>query len=61
MHGTGGLLFMNYASNTQYVTTATFLLTTYAKYLSGTRRTVNCGGRQFTAGDMYSFARQQVY
>jgi endoglucanase len=52
---------MNYASNTQYVTTATFLLTTYAKYLSGTRRTVNCGGRQFTAGDMYSFARQQVY
>ena len=44
----------------QYVTSASFLLTTYAKYLSAAGRTVNCGGRQVTAAQLFSVAQRQV-
>ncbi|XP_057770257.1 endoglucanase 3-like, partial [Salvia miltiorrhiza] len=40
----GGLLFKMNDSNMQYVTSTSFLLVTYAKYLTTSRRVVNCGG-----------------
>lgn len=56
----GGLMFHSGQSNMQYVTTATFLLTTYAKYLSAARATVNCGGRTVTPSQLSSVAIRQV-
>lgn len=56
----GGLMFHSGQSNMQYVTTATFLLTIYAKYLSAARATVNCGGRTVTPSQLSSVARRQV-
>ena len=46
--------------NMQYVTSSSFLLTTYAKYLAAAHRTVNCGGRQVTAAQLLGAAQRQV-
>uniref|UniRef100_N1QSE2 cellulase n=1 Tax=Aegilops tauschii TaxID=37682 RepID=N1QSE2_AEGTA len=40
----GGLLFKLSDSNMQYVTSSSFLLLTYAKYLVSAKKTVSCGG-----------------
>lgn len=46
--------------NLQYVTSSSFLLTAYAKYLAASRRTVNCGGRQVTAAQLLGAAQRQI-
>lgn len=56
----GGMLYTMGQLNMQYVTSSSFLLTTYARYLSAARRTVNCGGRQVTAAQLFSAAQRQV-
>ncbi|XP_024389814.2 endoglucanase 1 [Physcomitrium patens] len=56
----GGMPYYMINTNMQYVTSSSFLLTTYAKYLSAARRTVNCGGRQVTAATLISAAQSQV-
>ncbi|KAG6429194.1 hypothetical protein SASPL_107238 [Salvia splendens] len=45
---TRGLLFKMNDSNMQYVTSTSFLLVTYAKYLTTSHRVVNCGGATIT-------------
>lgn len=54
------MLYYMRNSNMQYVTSASFLLTTYTRYLTAARRSLNCGGRQVTAGQLFSVARRQV-
>ncbi|XP_010522801.1 PREDICTED: LOW QUALITY PROTEIN: endoglucanase 17-like [Tarenaya hassleriana] len=56
----GGLLFKMGDSNMQYVTSTSFLLLTYAKYLTSARTVVNCGGSVITAGHLRSIAKKQV-
>ncbi|XP_024315721.1 endoglucanase 19 isoform X2 [Brachypodium distachyon] len=58
----GGLLYKEGESNMQYVTTATFLLLAYAKYLksSGSGATVSCAGAQVAPGELVALAKRQV-
>lgn len=46
--------------NLQYVTSSSFLLTTYASYLAATHRTVNCGGRTVNAAQLLGAAQRQI-
>ncbi|CAN0885577.1 Endoglucanase 17 [Linum grandiflorum] len=56
----GGLLFKMSDSNMQYVTSTSFLLLAYAKYLTSARTFVNCGGTVVTANKLRSIAKKQV-
>ncbi|XP_076958922.1 endoglucanase 17-like [Bidens hawaiensis] len=56
----GGLLFKMDDSNMQYVTSASFLLVTYAKYLTQAKKVVNCGGSMVTPKRLRSIAKKQV-
>uniref|UniRef100_A0A0A9ES92 Endoglucanase n=1 Tax=Arundo donax TaxID=35708 RepID=A0A0A9ES92_ARUDO len=57
----GGLIYKEGASNMQYVTTATFLLLAYAKYLRSSGATVACGGaRDVSPGELVALAKRQV-
>ncbi|KAL6857161.1 hypothetical protein ACP4OV_018543 [Aristida adscensionis] len=56
----GGLLYKEGASNMQYVTTATFLLLAYARYLRSSGAAVSCGGAEVSAGELVALARRQV-
>ncbi|KAJ4837631.1 Esterase/lipase/thioesterase [Turnera subulata] len=56
----GGLFYKATESNLQYVTTTTFLLLTYAKYLSSTGRVVTCGSSTVTAESLITAAKKQV-
>ncbi|XP_061337368.1 endoglucanase 9-like [Gastrolobium bilobum] len=56
----GGLMFKLPASNLQYVTSITFLLTTYSKYMSATKKTFNCGNVLVTPNTLRSIAKRQV-
>ncbi|KAL7083064.1 hypothetical protein ACP275_14G139300 [Erythranthe tilingii] len=56
----GGLLFKMNDSNMQYVTSTSFLLVTYAKYLTTSRKLVNCGGSIITPRKLRSLAKKQV-
>nr|XP_004499712.1 endoglucanase 9-like [Cicer arietinum] len=56
----GGLMFKLPDSNLQYVTSITFLLTTYSKYMSATKHTFNCGGVLVTPNTLRSIAKRQV-
>ncbi|XP_023740645.1 endoglucanase 17 [Lactuca sativa] len=56
----GGLLFKMDDSNMQYVTSASFLLVTYAKYLTQARKVVNCGGSIVTPKRLRAIAKKQV-
>ncbi|WOL10316.1 endoglucanase 3 [Canna indica] len=56
----GGLLFKMGDSNMQYVTSASFLLVTYAKYLAFSSKVVSCGGATITPQKLRSIARRQV-
>lgn len=47
-------------SNLQYVTSITFLLTTYSKYMSATKHTFNCGNVLVTPNTLRSIAKRQV-
>ena len=57
---TGGLLFKMSDSNMQYVTSTSFLLLTYAKYLRRSRTAVSCGGITITPKTLHTIARRQV-
>ncbi|XP_008784873.2 endoglucanase 1-like [Phoenix dactylifera] len=56
----GGLLYKEGESNLQYVTSATFLLLTYAKYLNSNGGSVSCGTSKITAPQLTSLAKKQV-
>lgn len=56
----GGLLFTMNDSNMQYVTSTSFLLLTYAKYLTSAHQVVNCGGTRVTPKRLRTIAKKQV-
>ncbi|KAF3436477.1 hypothetical protein FNV43_RR23569 [Rhamnella rubrinervis] len=56
----GGLLFKMSDGNMQYVTSSSFLLVTYAKYLTSAHQVVNCGGAIITPKRLRSIAKKQV-
>ncbi|CAN1177903.1 Endoglucanase 1 [Linum perenne] len=58
----GGLLYKGSESNLQYVTSTTFLLLTYAKYLksNGGGGETSCGGTKVTAELLVVHAKKQV-
>ncbi|KAJ9696553.1 hypothetical protein PVL29_008663 [Vitis rotundifolia] len=56
----GGLLFKMSDSNMQYVTSTSFLLVTYAKYLTSAHKVVNCGGTIITPKRLRVIAKKQV-
>ncbi|KAK2364702.1 endoglucanase [Trifolium repens] len=56
----GGLLFKMSDSNMQYVTSTSFLLLTYAKYLTTAHTVVNCGGTIITPKSLRAIAKKQV-
>ncbi|KAI9099563.1 hypothetical protein K1719_024568 [Acacia pycnantha] len=56
----GGLMYKLPESNLQYVTSITFLLTTYSKYMSFTKHTFNCGNLFVTPTTLRSLAKRQV-
>lgn len=47
-------------SNLQYVTSITFLLTTYAKYMAAAKYTFNCGNLLVTTKTLRNLAKSQV-
>ncbi|CAA2974631.1 endoglucanase 1-like [Olea europaea var. sylvestris] len=56
----GGLFYKASESNLQYVTTSTFLLLTYAKYLSTNKGVAHCGTSTVTADKLVAMAKKQV-
>ncbi|CAN0859190.1 Endoglucanase 17 [Linum grandiflorum] len=56
----GGLLYKLGDGNMQYVTSTSFLLLAYAKYLAVSGKSVNCGGTVVHAGKLRSIAKRQV-
>lgn len=48
-------------SNMQYVTSTSFLLLTYAKYLTSARTVAYCGGSVVTPARLRSIAKNQVH
>ncbi|XP_010534135.1 PREDICTED: endoglucanase 9 [Tarenaya hassleriana] len=56
----GGLMYKLPQSNLQYVTSITFLVTTYAKYMKSARRTFNCGNLVIVANSLISLSKRQV-
>ncbi|KAL2497535.1 Endoglucanase 3 [Abeliophyllum distichum] len=56
----GGLMYKLSASNLQYVTSITFLLTTYAKYMATAKYSFNCGNLLVTSKTLRSLAKRQV-
>ncbi|GMH17355.1 hypothetical protein Nepgr_019196 [Nepenthes gracilis] len=55
-----GLIYKLSGSNLQYVTSTTFLLTTYAKYMAASRHTFSCGNVLVTSKTLRMIARRQV-
>jgi endoglucanase len=47
-------------NNLQYVTSITFLLTTYAKYMANTKHTFNCGSLSVTPNSLRTLAKKQA-
>ncbi|KAI3727809.1 hypothetical protein L6452_16429 [Arctium lappa] len=56
----GGLLYKQGESNLQYVTTSSFLLLTYAKYLDSYGGHASCGGSTVTAETLIVQAKKQI-
>ncbi|KAH7863360.1 hypothetical protein Vadar_016523 [Vaccinium darrowii] len=56
----GGLLYKTSSSNLQYVTSSTFLLLTYANYLTSKGGVASCGSTPVTADKLISMAKKQV-
>lgn len=57
---TGGLFYKGSESNLQYVTTSTFLLLSYAKYLRSHGGATSCGAATVTSDKLVALARKQV-
>ncbi|KAJ8430426.1 hypothetical protein Cgig2_025853 [Carnegiea gigantea] len=56
----GGLMFKLSANNLQYVTSITFLLTTYSKYMKISQHTFTCGSVVVTPTTLRRLAKRQV-
>ncbi|KAL1542750.1 Beta-glucosidase cel3A [Salvia divinorum] len=56
----GGLMYKMGSSNLQYVTSITFLLTTYSKYMAKANHTFTCGNLVVTPDTLRNLARRQV-
>ncbi|NP_001280779.1 endoglucanase 3-like precursor [Malus domestica] len=56
----GGLIYKLPGSNLQYVTSITFLLTTYSKYMAARKLTFDCGNLVVTPMALRNLAKQQV-
>ncbi|KAK3012205.1 hypothetical protein RJ639_012775 [Escallonia herrerae] len=56
----GGLMYKLPDSNLQYVTSITFLLASYGKYMSATKHTFNCGNILVTPNTLRNLAKRQV-
>lgn len=56
----GGLMFKLSASNLQYVTSITSLITIYAKYMAAAKQNFNCGNLLVTSTNLRIFAKKQV-
>ncbi|XP_062021686.1 endoglucanase 17 [Rosa rugosa] len=56
----GGLLFKMNDSNMQYVTSTSFMILAYAKYLTSSHQVVNCGGTTVTPKRLKAIAKRQV-
>ncbi|KAK3038234.1 hypothetical protein RJ639_030843 [Escallonia herrerae] len=56
----GGLMYKLPESNLQYVTSITFLLASYGKYMSATKHTFNCGNIFVTPNTLRNLAKRQV-
>ncbi|XP_058090054.1 endoglucanase 3-like [Magnolia sinica] len=56
----GGLMYKMGQSNLQYVTSITFLLSTYAKYMQSSRQTFRCGSLLVTPNVLRTLAKKQV-
>uniref|UniRef100_M1AWG1 Endoglucanase n=1 Tax=Solanum tuberosum TaxID=4113 RepID=M1AWG1_SOLTU len=56
----GGLLYKGSESNLQYVTSSSFLLLTYAKYLRSNGGAVSCGSSRFPAERLVELGKKQV-
>ncbi|KAK8579840.1 hypothetical protein V6N13_143004 [Hibiscus sabdariffa] len=58
----GGLMYKlpGAGINLQYVTSISFLLTTYGKYLDARKQTFNCGGLSVTPDSLIGLAKKQM-
>ncbi|GLJ24834.1 hypothetical protein SUGI_0475100 [Cryptomeria japonica] len=56
----GGLLYVRDGANTQYVTSAAFLLARYSDLLSAKKQTLSCGNTLFKPSDVMGFAKLQI-
>ncbi|PWA94043.1 endoglucanase 1 [Artemisia annua] len=56
----GGLLYKQSGSNLQYVTTSSFLLLTYAKYLDSNGGHASCGNSVVTSESLIVQAKKQI-
>ncbi|KAL2893917.1 Endoglucanase 9 [Bienertia sinuspersici] len=56
----GGLLYKLSGSNLQYVTSISYLLTTYGKYMAVSKHTFNCGSVVVTPLMLKRLARRQI-
>ncbi|GLT65975.1 hypothetical protein SLA2020_383710 [Shorea laevis] len=56
----GGLMYKMSQSNLQYVTSISFLLTTYAKYMRATKSTFDCGSLLVTPNYLTAIAKRQI-
>lgn len=56
----GGLLYQSSSSNMQGVTSAAFLLTSYARSLAKAKATVTCGYKVITPTQLTTLAQKQV-
>ncbi|EYU22709.1 hypothetical protein ABFS82_03G124400 [Erythranthe guttata] len=56
----GGLMYKLSGSNLQYVTSITYLLTTYSKYMATSKHTFNCGNLFVTSNTLRTLAKKQV-
>ncbi|XP_058728323.1 endoglucanase 13-like [Vicia villosa] len=56
----GGLLWFLPWANNQYVTSATFAMSTYSQYLSSSKASLQCSGGAVSPSDLASFVKSQV-
>ncbi|KAM7531399.1 hypothetical protein LguiB_034809 [Lonicera macranthoides] len=56
----GGLIFRQRWNNLQFVTSASFLLTTYSDYLSSAGKNLKCASGTVSPSELLSFAKSQV-
>jgi hypothetical protein len=56
----GGLLWFQPWGNNQYVSTATFAMSTYSQYLSSSTTSLQCSGGNVSPSDLTSLVQAQV-